>query len=264
MVVAPCPKNGADMSEPVRGIIHVHSDFSRDGLCSISDLGDFGREAGFQFIGLTDHAEDLSISDMESLRRECEKHSDESFAMIPGLEFQCTEDIHILGLGAAENIASTDPVTVAKKIHNLGGLAILAHPGRNGHQCSQELCRVLHGIEIWNAADDGRVVPPPANLHLLQKARGSNLAISALGGVDLHWLDGLPGITIELRLKSHLPVRPEIVLNSLRSANFVVRGRYVAFDAHPAPSTLGRMSLAVFRRLYDVSVAVRDIALGNI
>src|SRR3990172_6112768 len=100
------------MSELVKGIIHVHSDFSRDGLCSIADLADFAREAGFQFVGLTDHAEDLSPEDMESLRRECEKHSERSFVMIPGLEFRCSDDIHILGLGITGDISSSDAVTL--------------------------------------------------------------------------------------------------------------------------------------------------------
>ncbi len=147
------------MSEPVRGIIHVHSDFSRDGLHSIADLADFAREAGFRFVGLTDHDEDLSLEDRTSLRRECEKHSDESCVIIPGLEFRCNADIHILGLGITDDVRSSDAATVATQITEMGGIAVLAHPSRNGYQCPGELCAVLNGIEIWNAVYDGRFVP---------------------------------------------------------------------------------------------------------
>ncbi len=107
------------MSENIKGIIHVHSDFSRDGLHSVADLAEFARQSGFRFVGLTDHAEDLSEEHMQSLRQECEKHSDESCVMIPGLEFRCSGDIHILGLGIAHDIASGDPVTVASRISGM-------------------------------------------------------------------------------------------------------------------------------------------------
>jgi hypothetical protein len=56
-----------------------------------------------------------------------------------------------------------------------GGLAVLAHPGRAAYHCPPALCVALDGIEIWNAAYDGRFVPPPASFRLLQEARCANL-----------------------------------------------------------------------------------------
>ncbi len=251
------------MNEPVKGIIHVHSDFSSDGLHSVADLADFAREVGFRFVGLTDHAEDLSDEDMRSLQRECEKHSDGSCVLIPGLEFRCSEDIHILGLGIVNGISSMDPVTVARQIQSLGGLAILAHPGRNGYQCPRELYTMLNGIEIWNAAYDGQFVPPVASLRLLQEARTSNPSILGFGGADLHGLHGSPGVTLELRPNSSASVSTRMVLPFLRTGKFLVRGRYVSFDAHDAPSWLTRVSLWTFRKSYEVCKAIRDVALGQ-
>ena len=251
------------MSESVKGIIHVHSDFSRDGLCSIEDLADFAREAGFQFVGLTDHAEDLSPEDMKSLRGECEKHSDESCVLIPGLEFRCSEDIHILGLGITDDMSSTDPVTVAGQIRDLGGLSILAHPYRNGYRCPPELSSCLNGIEIWNAAYDGRFVPRLASLRLLREARNVNPSMFGIGGADLHGLYNPPGVVIQLPVNGNAGVNLRMVLQDLQSGRFSVCGRYVRFDAHTEPQPVARFLVWTFRKLYEVAKTIRNVAVGE-
>ncbi len=251
------------MSEYFKGMIHVHSDFSRDGLHSIADLAEFARESGFRFVGLADHAEDLSLEVMQTLRQECEEHSDESCVLIPGLEFCCTDDIHVLGLGITHNIPSGDPVTVANQIGVMGGIAILAHPGRNGFQCPRELCRVLNGIEIWNAGYDGRFVPPLANFHLLQEARAANPSVLGFGGADLHGFHRPPGVLLQLRQNGTGQVNREMVLDGLRGGGFSICGRYLSFDANARLDGLIRFPLWVFRNLYETAKAVRDGALGE-
>ena len=251
------------MGEPIRGIIHVHSDFSNDGLHSVADLADFARESGFRFVGLTDHAEDLSVQDMESLRQECEAHSDESCVMIPGLEFQCNGNIHLLGLGITKEIISTDPIVVAREIQALGGLAILAHPGRNGYQYPAELYLVLNGIEIWNAGYDGRFVPPLANLRLLQEARTANPNIRGFGGEDLHIWVRPPRVVVDLQGVGIGPLDIEMVLHGLQTGRFSVHGRYLSFDAMTGPDWLGGMPLRVFRKTYEISKTFRNLVFGE-
>ncbi len=247
----------------MRGIIHAHSEFSRDGLHSVGDLADFARECGFRFVGLTDHAEDLSAEDIQSLQQECIKCSDELFVMIPGLEFRCRDDIHILGIGVTEKIASTDPVTVARYIQGVDGLAVIAHPGRNGYQCSPDLFPVVNGIEIWNAAYDGRFVPPLANLRIFQEARGHNANISAFGGADLHWFEGPPGITVELPAKTDFPVTPERVMDYLRLGKFTIRGKYFVLDSRIVSHPMMHFALIMGRTCYDWAKAIRQTATGR-
>lgn len=249
------------MSESIKGMIHVHSDFSSDGLHSVADLADFARQSGFRFVGLTDHAEDLSFQDIHSLRRQCEEYSDESCIIIPGLEFRCSGDIHILGLGVTHEIISDDPVTVANQIQSSGGIAILAHPARNGYECPAELYRVLNGIEIWNAGYDGRFVPPLANLRLLQEARAGNPNVLGFGGADLHVFDRPPGVLIELQSNGATRVDAGSVLDCLRGGAFSMGGRYMSFDAKPSLDWLARFRLWAFRKLYETSKLIRDFAL---
>jgi len=251
------------MSELVKGIVHVHSDFSRDGLCSIADLADFAREAGFQFVGLTDHAEDLTSADMKELRLLCEKHSDDSLIMIPGLEYRCRGGIHILGLGIAHDISTDDPVLVASRIRQEGGLAILAHPGRSGYQCAPELCAALDGIEIWNAGYDGLFVPSLENFRLLGRVRVVNSSLFGIGGADLHGFHRPPGVILELIINGSTGIDPRIILEHIGTGKFSIRGRYVRFSAYTVPHRLARVRLWVFRKLYEVSKAIRDVALGE-
>lgn len=251
------------MSGFVQGIIHVHSDFSSDGLHSVADLADFARQSGFRFVGLTDHAEDLSDQDIQSLQHECKRCSDASFAMIPGLEFRCQEDVHILGVGVTENIASTDPVMVARHIQGLGGLAVIAHPGRNGYQYPRDLYLVLNGIEIWNAGYDGPFVPPTANLRLLQEARAMNPAVLGFGGADLHSLDRTAGVMLQLRHNGSESISKETILEDLRTGGFSIRGRYVSFDANPGCHCLSKVYLWAFRKIYETSTGIRNGVLGE-
>ena len=251
------------MREPVRGIIHVHSDFSSDGLHSVADLADFARESGFRFVGLTDHAEDLSVQDMESLCHECETNSDESCVVIPGLEFCCTEDIHILGLGIAREIISTDPNVVAREIQARGGLAILAHPCRNGFKFPVELFHVVNGIEIWNAAYDGRFVPPLGNLRLFQEARTLNTSIMGFGGADLHGFHRPPGVFLELTISGTNQMDAEMVLQGLGRGGFSVCGKYLRFRPNNELNGMIRFPLWAFRKVYEFTKAIRDLTLGG-
>jgi hypothetical protein len=251
------------MSGLIKGFIHVHSEFSRDGLLSVADLADFARESRFRFVGITDHAEDLEPEDRKSLRRQCEENSDDACVMIPGLEFCCDGDVHILGLGITGDLSGPDPVALAAQIREAGGVAILAHPSRNGYQCPQELYRVLSGVEVWNAAYDGRFVPPLANLRLLQEARTTHPAVAAFGGADLHALYQPPGVVVQLRLNSGTSVDAGIILQELESGNFTIRGKYLRFDGQKRPHPLSRFPLWAFRKLYEVSRAIRDAAMGN-
>jgi len=183
--------------------------------------------------------------------------------MIPGLEFRCHDDIHILGLGITHNISSGDPTAVAKHIQGLGGVAVLAHPGRNGYQCPRELSGVLHGIEIWNAAYDGRFVPPLANIRLLQEARATNPALLGFGGADLHVFDRPPGVVLHVRGNGSGRVDGEMVLHGLRSGSFSTRGRYLSFDGTTIPDWLGGVSIRTFRTLYEISRHFRNAVLGE-
>lgn len=248
------------MGRCVTGLVHVHSDFSRDGLCSVKELAGFAREAGFGFVGITDHAEDLSDRNIEALCRECEAHSDELLVMIPGLEFRCGGGLHILGLGVRQGIGDREPVRVASWVRNQGGVAVLAHPSVCGHRYPSELRAALDGIEIWNARYDGHFVPAMANLRLLEEVRQTNPTVAGFGGADLHTLEQHPGVTLELQVQGRSNIHADIVLEHLRQGKFAVCGRYLRLHNLLPARGLTRGALWAFRKSYELSKAIRDAA----
>ena len=51
---------------------------------------------------MTDHAEWFDDASIKAYVEECEKLSDNDFAFVAGLEFECERKMHILGYGVTE------------------------------------------------------------------------------------------------------------------------------------------------------------------
>ncbi len=122
---------------------------------------------------------------------------------------------------------------------------------------------MLNGIEIWNAAYDGRFVPPSANLRVLQEARATNPSVLGCGGADLHAFRRPPGVVLQLRANGTGEVDTRMILDGLRTGGFSVCGKYVSFDASTQSHWPARFPLWLFRKLYETSKAIRDVALGE-
>lgn len=171
---------------PRIGLIHAHSKFSYDGEHALEDLVALARKQGFDFIGMTEHSDALDAHQMRQFVQECHRLSSSQFLVIPGVEFTCSNDLHMLGVGIEHLTDSKDPVVVARFIHEEGGLAIVAHPSRNGYKIPKGLEACIDGIEIWNARYDGWFVPNDRAIVLWKDLQKSRKALIAVGGQDLH------------------------------------------------------------------------------
>ena len=142
----------------MRGLMHIHSTYS-DGKLNLQNLKDLCKNRDFEFLLLTEHIENMNPSKMEEFVAECDNLSDKSFLLIPGLEFTCEGDLHILGVGVRYLLDEKPPRALIKSIHQQGGLAILAHPSRNGFQLDVNNLITLDGVEVWNRNYDGKFFP---------------------------------------------------------------------------------------------------------
>jgi PHP domain len=232
---------------PRTGLLHAHSRFSYDGEHTLKDLAAIARGRSFDFIGMTEHAETLDRDQMHEFVRECRTLSDQGFLVIPGVEFVCAGDLHILGFGIEQLTDSKDAVTVARFIQQQDGLAVVAHPSRNGYKIPEEVWAAVDGIEIWNARYDGWFVPNDYAIALWKQRKRGGGAPIAIGGQDLH----------EMKARGHVKVmvtNDELsraaILQALKSGDFRISNSYLTL--HPA--TLGRrlplVSIACARRLY--------------
>ena len=116
-----------------RGNIHMHSTNS-DGLKSPADAVAWYRDAGYDFVALSDHR---VVSDTTA-------YAQPGFVTIPGIEMHgpdpyTGERYHILATGVSGFERSDDswgPQEAIDRVNAGGGLAVMAHPywlGQSAH-----------------------------------------------------------------------------------------------------------------------------------
>lgn len=219
-----------NMSEKVEGLFHVHSNYSYDGVSSLSELVGFCEDRGYGFIILTEHAEDFNGSKMQTYITECERSSTERILLIPGLEFGFDEypDLHLLGVGIKEYISPQDITAVIEKIQNQKGLAIIAHPSRNNYFIPSKIINKLDGLEIWNVAYDSRYLPNFKALRLYGRLKKENGALIAFSGLDMHAINNFREVTLVV---NGIQGSNKDLLNRLRKGQFINKGKMIKFQA---------------------------------
>ncbi|MBA7601500.1 hypothetical protein ES703_08575 [subsurface metagenome] len=138
-----------------KGNVHTHSTAS-DGTRTPEQLVETYREAGYDFLSITDHS---VVTDVKGL-------GDPSFLLIPGEEMcigrtHANQPFHIVALGIQETLPfrdfdrDLDPQVVIDHVNEAGGIPILAHPYWSGlnHRDMMEI-EGYHGVEIYNTGCD--------------------------------------------------------------------------------------------------------------
>ena len=139
---APSPGPGL----PVRyaGAIHVHSTYS-DGGGTVPDIVQAGRNAGLDFLVLTDH---------DTLQPRSDGHQGyhDGLLLLVGEEVN-TSAGHLLALGADRDVEQKGPLglpALLEEISEAGGLSIAAHPtGRR--PWTDWTLKEMDGLELLNA-----------------------------------------------------------------------------------------------------------------
>jgi hypothetical protein len=224
------------------GAIHVHSNYS-DGEFTLAELRRVFESAGCCFLCTTDHAEAFDEEKLGGYISECQSLSDERFQIIPGLEYECEARIHILGYGVTSLMRTKDPVEVIRRINDLGGISVIAHPPNWAFASIESFGGQLKGIEVWNSKYDGRYAPRPGTFQLLHKMRERSPDLRAYYGMDLHWKRQFRELFI--RMNSAGFSRSE-VLGALSSGN------YCGVCANQQFPSSGRLPNAVIARFATV------------
>ena len=228
---------------PGVGIVHVHTDYSHDGRDSVEHLRDVALERGISFIGLTDHAEDVSVGQFEDLVARCRASSDGRLTIIPGLEYRFAgfPGLHLLALGLSRRI---DPVTPGQFVAEAGTAArftIAAHPGLFNYRMPDIVADAIDAIEVWNAAYNTRYLPDPAAVRLLLRVRARRPEVVGTAGLDQHDARNDRGTRVVL-----LDPGATDPLTELKGGRFVNRGQTIGF---PARRPFGPLALAALTAL---------------
>jgi hypothetical protein len=224
----------------IKGALHVHSTLSHDGTLSIAELAEWYARRGYHFVALSEHSEDLDVERIETLRRESTDHSSRLFLVIPGIEFSCAGGIHIPSLGVITLIQEQDPVVVIRKVHQLNGYAILAHPRRIRWKCPPEVLLEVNAVEIWNVGYDGKYVPSHQAFDAFRRMQQTNPTILAVVGQDFHRREGFYDAWIEMETPE---LSAQEILLNLHRGEFEIRSRLFRTDSRARLSRAKETSL---------------------
>jgi hypothetical protein len=229
------------------GIVHVHSDYSHDGCDSLEHLYTLCAERGIDFVGLTDHAEDFDASVFDRYRAECERLSDATVALIPGLEFRFAgfPGLHLLAFGLTHWIAPTDPGEFMELANEAASFTMWAHPCLCRYQIPQVVEDGVDAIEVWNAAYNTRYLPDPKAIALLHHIQRRRPDVVGVVGLDQHDARNDRETRIMVDSSESNP------LDAIRRGFFTNLGRTMSFDSavNLGKGRLGALRLT--RLVYD-------------
>lgn len=227
----------------MRGVLHVHSKFS-DGEESLERVIQTFRDAGMDFVAVSDHAEVFNEERMQEYVALCAALSSERFLVIPGLEFALKGGtIHILGYGITTRVRASNMEQLVDGIRAAGGLAVLAHPPSGSVNMIGSVRGKLDGVEVWNTRYDGTVTPRAESFQLLRRIRQSNLKATAFGGVDFHKM-GQAAKLVYLDVKADKLDRDSIIEN-LRAGNYSVHGNKLSIPSSGKLTFFQELSIAI-------------------
>ena len=238
-----------------KGIVHVHSNYSYDGQHSLEEIAEMGKNRGYHFIGMSEHSDTFDEEKIARYVKECKNASTENCLIIPGIEFTCENNLHILGLGVRQYTSGKDPFQIARFIRQQGGVAVIAHPVRYHYQIPEGLAAVVDGIEVWNAGYDGRFVPNDLSLALLRNLKDHGGGLYAFGGQDLHQI--IDHCHVQIAVLSDGAGAGEI-LKSLKEGTFRIVNPYFKLDGRHEVSLLNLTRIAAARRIYEAAKRIRD------
>ena len=170
------------------GAIHVHSTYSHDGRDSLERLREFALERGIAFIGLTDHAEDLTADRFAEYVAHCARLSDDRVRLIPGLEYRFAgyTGLHLLALGLSRWITPATPAEFIRQTRDAARLTIVAHPVLARYQIPPEVAAEIHAVEFWNASSNTLYLPDVRSITLLRAIRRTRPGVVGVAGLDQH------------------------------------------------------------------------------
>ena len=170
----------------VKGAVHIHSTLSGDGEVSLHDIKHLFMKDGFDFVAICEHQHDVDGARFEELVESCRRLSDDTFLMIPGIEFNCYRN-HILGIGISHYRPSVAEDEVVPWIKNHGGFAVWAHPRKNQYCLPDHVIKDLDGMEVWNSKFDGKYAPRDEVVQYYHARRIDHPHLRAVCSVDFHF-----------------------------------------------------------------------------
>lgn len=160
---------------PLRIDLHIHTCYSEDSTITLKEVVNCAKKRGLDGVAVTDH--DTMIGALRLTKQK-------SLIIIPGIEIISSHG-HVLALNVTKPISpKCGLLETVEKIHQLGGIAIIAHPmvilkagvGRKMYSASN-----LDAVEVINA----NAFPFFLSTYLSRRL-ASRLGLPQTAGSDAH------------------------------------------------------------------------------
>lgn len=168
---------------------HIHSTYSSDSTASPRDIVKKAKSIGLDAIAVADHN---TIKGALATMEEAKKI--DNFVVIPAMEISSSKG-HIVALGIKEDVKKgLSPEETVKKVRELGGIAIAAHPFVSYREglCDHVKEMDIDAIETLNS----RYVFGYSNWRAKNLAEKRN--IPEIGASDAHFLGAIGSCVTEL------------------------------------------------------------------
>lgn len=237
------------------GIVHVHSDYSRDGRDPLERLASVSAARGIDFVGLTDHAEDLDAARFARYLDHCAEASRTGARLIPGLEFRFSgfPGLHLLAFGLTRWIEPATPAEFLALTRDCARFTMAAHPVLWRYRLPDEVRAGIDAVEIWNASYNTRWLPDPRAIRLLHDVRRRRPGVVGVAGLDQHDARNDRETRVELTAPSW-----DDPLLELRAGRFRNRGRTMVLGPGADLGAAGLMLLTAARIVFDAAERTQE------
>jgi predicted metal-dependent phosphoesterase TrpH len=159
--------------------MHIHTYHSHCSSLKPEVILKLAKKRGLQGVGMVDHNTCKGALMVKKLNK------DKDFEVVPGQEVS-TDKGHVLAYYTTEDIKERELYDVLDKIHDLGGIAVVAHPFRlmptlGFKHPLWKLYKHIDGVEVLN----GRNMLHNVNKRTFHTAQ--ELGMGIVGGSDAHF-----------------------------------------------------------------------------
>ena len=243
------------MTRNIAGAIHMHSDYSHDGVDALEALREACIAREIRWVGMTDHAEDLDADLFTEYKAHCASLSDDIFKFVPGLEFRFAgfRGVHLFAVGLNE---WTQPLTFEEFFESTRGqecFTVLAHPMLCRYVIPQVVLDRIDAVEIWNTNYNTRYLADPRAIALVHDLRAVRPDVVATVGLDQHDSRNDRGV--------RTLISPKDIGNpvaALRAGRFTTIGLNASFDSRASMHSSELRQLRMKRRSLDAINSLHD------
>ncbi|MBI5392776.1 hypothetical protein HZA96_02810 [Candidatus Woesearchaeota archaeon] len=210
-----------------KGLLHVHSTYSRDGKYNIQQIREFYKD--YDFITITNHYEHCSerfdeiISEIDIQNNKPNSIGKKQLILF-GFEYQYNYS-HILFIGH-KGTMPTNLEKIKALIKEKKPLVILAHPQMKDFELlKKSLIDSVDGFEVYNSLHTDKQCPAFHLLRKLKEMREKKSAMKAFFGEDFH--NGVNSDTAIYVTAEKLASTD--IIQAMKNGDYYIKNRYFTY-----------------------------------